>query len=130
MIRSRRILFERFVARVEDMRLPKCVTFEELVGGTVCVGGKEKEWMRCLLDDLRAFGINTDQWTPAAQDEGGMAQDGGPRGGMVHTEMDRCRERRGWTTTCSRMPERGGKDQGEDIPKQACVRAGWLTIVD
>ena len=27
--------------------------------------------MGCFLDDLRAFGINTDQWTTAAQDEGG-----------------------------------------------------------
>ena len=26
--------------------------------------------MRCFLDDLRAFGINADQWTTAAQDEG------------------------------------------------------------
>ena len=25
--------------------------------------------MGCLLDDLRAFGINADQWTTAAQDE-------------------------------------------------------------
>ena len=25
--------------------------------------------MRCFLDDLRAFGINGDQWTTAAQDE-------------------------------------------------------------
>ena len=29
----------------------------------------EKEWMGCFLDDLRAFGINADQWTTAAQDE-------------------------------------------------------------
>ena len=34
-----------------------------------CVGGQEKEWMTCFLDDLRAFGINADQWTTAAQDE-------------------------------------------------------------
>ena len=28
--------------------------------------------MRCFLDDLRAFGINADQWTTTAvQDEGG-----------------------------------------------------------
>ena len=27
--------------------------------------------MGCFLDDLRAFGINADQWTTAAQDEGG-----------------------------------------------------------
>ena len=34
------------------------------------MGGQEKEWMGCLLDDLRAFCINADQWTTAAQDEG------------------------------------------------------------
>ena len=45
--------------------------FGELVGETVSSGGQEKEWMGCLLDDLRAFGIKTDQWTTAAaQDEG------------------------------------------------------------
>ena len=32
--------------------------------------GQEKEWMRCFLDDLRAFGINADQWTTVAQGEG------------------------------------------------------------
>ena len=26
--------------------------------------------MGCFLDDLRAFGINADQWTTAAQDKG------------------------------------------------------------
>ena len=26
--------------------------------------------MRCLLDDIRAFGINADQWTTTAQDKG------------------------------------------------------------
>ena len=33
------------------------------------MGGQEKEWMGCFLDDLRAFGINADQWTTTAQDE-------------------------------------------------------------
>ena len=35
------------------------------------MGGQEKEWMERLLDDLRAFGINADQWTvtTTAQDE-------------------------------------------------------------
>ena len=33
-------------------------------------GGQEKEWTGCFLDDLRAFGINADQWATAAQDEG------------------------------------------------------------
>ena len=34
------------------------------------MGGQEKEWMGCFLDDLRAFGINANRWTTAAQDEG------------------------------------------------------------
>ena len=69
-LRKRRILFAGFVARMEDTRLPKCVMFGEMVGGAGCMGGQEKEWMGCFLDDLRAFGINADQWTTAAQDEG------------------------------------------------------------
>ena len=69
-LRRRRILFAVFVARMEDTRLPKCVMFGELVGSAGCVGGREKEWMGYFLDDLRAFGINTVQWTAAAQDEG------------------------------------------------------------
>ena len=48
---------------MEDTRLPKCVMFrEKMVEGAGFVGGQEKEeWMECFLDDLRAFGINTDQ---------------------------------------------------------------------
>ena len=69
-LRRRRILFAGFVARMEDTRLPKCVTFGEMLGGAGCVGGQEKEWMGCFLDDLGAFGINANQWTTAAQEEG------------------------------------------------------------
>ena len=43
--------------------------FGELVGGAGCVGGQEKERVGCFLDDLRYFGISTDQWMAAAQDE-------------------------------------------------------------
>ena len=63
-------MFAGFVARMEDTRLPKCVTLEEMMGGAGCVEGQEKKWMGCFLDDLRAFGINADQWTTAVQDEG------------------------------------------------------------
>ena len=69
-LRRRRILFAGFVVRMKYTRLPSCVIFGELVGGAGCVGGQEKERMGCFLDDLRAFGINADQWTTAAQDEG------------------------------------------------------------
>ena len=43
-----------------------------------------------------------------------MTQNGGTRGGIFHGKMDRCRESQGWATACSGMPERDGKDQGED----------------
>ena len=58
----RRVLFAGFVARMEDMRLPKCVMFGELGGGASFVGGQQKERTRCLLldDDSKAFGINAD----------------------------------------------------------------------
>ena len=69
-LRRRRILSAGIVARMEDTRLPKCVMFGETVRAASCVGGQEKEWMGCFLDDLRAFGINADQWTTAPQDEG------------------------------------------------------------
>ena len=91
--------------------------FEEMVGGAGCVRGQEKEWMGCFLDDLRAFGIYADQWMTAAQYEGEWSQDGGTKGGTLHGEMNRCRESQGWTTACSSMPERDGKNQGEDSPK-------------
>ncbi|CAN0347479.1 unnamed protein product [Ascophyllum nodosum] len=55
---------------MEDTRLPKCVMFAEVMTGAGCVGGQEKECMGCFLDDLRTFGINADQWTTTAQDEG------------------------------------------------------------
>ena len=73
-LHKRQILFAGFVARMEDTRLPKCVMFEELVGGASCVGGQEKELMGCFLDDLGAFGINADQWTSAAQGKGNGAR--------------------------------------------------------
>ena len=58
------------MAHIKDTRLPKCLMLGELVGGADCVGGQEKEWMGCFLDDLRAFSINADQWMTAAQAEG------------------------------------------------------------
>ena len=52
------------------IRDTKCVMFGEVVGGVGCVGDLEKEWIECFLDDFIAFGIDADQWTIAAQEEG------------------------------------------------------------
>ena len=60
--------------------------------------------------------LPVDDWSPG---RGEMAQDGGIRGGTFHGEMDRHRESQGWTTACSGMPERDGKNQEEDSPKKA-----------
>ena len=59
----------------------------------------------------------------------GMAQDGGTRGSTFYGEMCRYKESQGWTTACSSMSERDGKDQGEDSPKQVCSCWGSLAIV-
>ena len=52
------------------------------------MGGQENEWMGCFLDALRAFGQRrpVDGCSPG---RGGMAQDGGTRGGKLHGETDR-----------------------------------------
>ena len=59
-----------FVVGMEDTRLPEVRDARRVGGGASCVGGQIEEWMGCRLDDPRAFGINADQWTTAAQDEG------------------------------------------------------------
>ena len=60
-----------------------------------------------------------------------MAQNGGTRGGTFHSEMDRCRESQGWTTTCSGMPERDGKDQDKErIAQSKRARESSLALVD
>ena len=51
---------------------------------------------------------------------GGVTQEGGARGETFHGEMGRWRENQGWTTACSSIPKRDGKDQGQDSSKQVC----------
>ena len=117
----KRLIFAGFVVRMDDTSLPKCVTF----------GGRKKEWMGCLQGDLRAFGINADRWTTAAQDEGNGAKWRNKGRNVSRRKMDGRRESQGWTTACSSsIPERGGKDQGEDSPKQASLRWFASAIVD
>ena len=70
--------------------MPKCVKFEEVVGGAGCMGGQDKDgvfpgrrqsfrYQRRLVDDC-------------SSGRGGMAQDSGTTGGTFHGEIDRCRE--------------------------------------
>ena len=99
-------------------------------GGRGLCRGPGKEWIGCFLDDLRAFGINTDQWATAAQDEGGMAHNGGTRGGTFHGEGDRCRESQGWTTAYTVVcPNVTGRTT-ERIAQSKRSRASSLALVD
>ena len=51
--------------------------------------------MGYFLLDLRAFGINADQWTTEAQDGGEWRKTVKP-GREIHAEIDRRRENQGW----------------------------------
>ena len=93
----------------------------ELVEGAGCVGGQEKKWMGCFLDDLRAFDINADQWWTIEAQDGGewrrTAEQGAEHSMAKWIAAEEARA--GLNTACSGMPERDGKNQGEDSPKQA-----------
>ena len=128
-LRRRRILFAEFVARMEDTRLPKCVMFGELVGGAGCVGGQEKELMGCFLDDLRAFGINADQWTTAAQDEGErrrMTEQGAEHFMSKWIVSEKTKAGLRQTVVCPNVTGRTKKRIAQS--KRAC--AGLLALVD
>ena len=108
---------------MEETKLPKRVMFGELVGGAGSAGVKEKEWMGCLLDDLRVFGIHPDKWTIAAQDEEEWHKTAKQGEEFLMTKWIAA-ESQDSTTACSNMSERDGKDQGEGSPKQA--RSYWF----
>ena len=81
-------------------------------------GGRKKSgWGVSLTNsELSASTPTRGRLQPTTRRNGGERRN---KGRTFHDEMDRCRENQGWTTARSRMPERGGKDQGEDSPKQA-----------
>ena len=66
----------------------------KLCGGRGLRGGQEKELMGCFLEDLRAFGINADQWTTAAQDEGERRRTADQRAGRFKAKWIAAEEAR------------------------------------
>ena len=124
----RRILFAGFMARIEDTRLPKCVMFGEPGGGASCVGGQEEESMGCLLNELRAFGINADPWTTAAQNEGEWrrtAEQGAKRFMAKLIAAEKVRPGLRHAIVC---PNTTGRTK-ERIAQRKLARAGSLAIV-
>ena len=94
-IRRRRILFAGFVARMEDTRLPKCVMFRELMGGAGLRGGAEKIVNGVFPGRLQSFRYQRQPVGDSSPERGGIAQDGGTKGGTLHGEIDRYRESQG-----------------------------------
>ena len=97
---------------MEDTRLPKCVMFGELVGG-----------------DLRAFGINADQWTTATQDEGEWRRPAGQ--GAEHfmanwIAAEKARAILRHAAVCPNVTRR----TKERIDESKRARAGSLALVD
>ena len=114
---------------MEDTKLPKCVMFVELVGGAGSVRGQGKEWMGCFLDDLRAFGINADQWATAAQDEGEWrrtAEQGAEHFMVKWIAAEEARVGLRYAVVCSNVTGRTKKR----IAQSKRARAGSLTLVD
>ena len=118
-----------FVARMEDTRLPKGVRFGELLEGAGCVGGQEIEWMGCFLEDLRAFGVNADQWTTAVQDEGGRRRTAEQRAGHFMAKWIAAEEARAGLRHAVVCPDVTGITK-QRIAQSKRARAGSLVLVD
>ena len=88
-------------------------------GGCGLCGGPEKRVDGMIPGRPQSFRHQRRPVDDCSPGRGGMAKDGGTRGGTCRGEMDRCRESQGWTTACSSMSVRDGKGQGEGSPKQA-----------
>ena len=74
-------MFAKFVALMEDTRLPKCVVFEEMVGGSGCVGGRAGKRVDGVFpgrsQSFRHQRRPVDDCSPGRE---GMAQNGTARG--------------------------------------------------
>ena len=114
---------------MEDTGLPKCVLFGELVGGAGCAGGQGQEGMGCFLDELRAFSINADQWTTAAQDEGGWRRTAEQEAQHFMAKWiasEKTRAVRRHTVVCPNVTGRAK----ERIAQSKRTRSGSLAFID
>ena len=126
-LRRRRILFAGYEARMEDTKLPKCGIFGELVGGAGCVGGQEKRVDGVFLGRPESFRHQRRPVGDCSPRRGGMARDGGTRGGTFRGEMDRCREASAGLRRAVVCPNVTGRTKERKAKAGSC----WsLAIVD
>ena len=92
-------------------------------------GGKRKNGWGCLLDDFRVFGIDSDKWTIAAQDEGEWHRTAkqGAEGFMTRwIAAERARAALRHAETC---PNVTGRTK-ERVAQSKRARTGLLAIID
>ncbi|CAM9684139.1 unnamed protein product, partial [Sphacelaria rigidula] len=68
-VRKRRLHFAGFVTRMSPERIPKHVMFGKIIvvkGQKREFNGRHKDWIRCLAEDMKAFGIEWQGWTTRA----------------------------------------------------------------
>ena len=85
--------------------------------------------MVCFLDDFRAFGINADQWTTAAQDEGEWrrtAEQGAKHFMAKWIAAEKTKAGLWHAVVCLDVTER----TEERIAQSKRARAGSLALVD
>ena len=93
------------------------------------MGGQENEWMGFFLDDLRAFGINADQWITAAQNEGGWRRTVKQRAEHFMAKRITAEEARAGLRHAAVCPNVTGRTK-ERIAQSKRARAGSLALVD
>ena len=85
--------------------------------------------MGCFLDDLRAFGINTDQWTTAAQDEGEWRRTAEQGAGHFMTKCIVAEKTKAGLRHAVVCPNVTGRTK-ERITQSKRARGGSLVLVD
>ena len=92
-------------------------------------GGQEKEWMGCLLNGFRVFGIHPDKWTIAAQDEGECHRTAKQGAEIFMTKWIAAERARAALWHAAICPNVTGRTK-ERVAQSKRARTGLLTAVD
>ena len=98
-------------------------------GGRGLCGGAGNIVDGVFLDDLRAFGINTDQWTTAAQGEGEWRRTAEKGAKHFMAKCIAAEEARAGLRHAAVCPNLTGRKK-ERISQSKWARAGSLALVD
>ena len=98
-------------------------------GCRLCEGAGKRVDMGCFLDDLRAFGINADQWTTAVQDEGEWRRTAEQGAEHFMAKWITAEKIRAGLRHAVVFPNVTGRTK-ERIAKSKRARAGSLDLVD